>query len=1434
MNRHGLRLAVWVCFGLGLCGWGQPPDVAVVPGGTGTETDPYRISELGHLAWMSNMAADSAGHYYTLSNDIDATATKEWNNGAGFTPIGTESVPFAGVFDGNGHVIRNLTINRPQKSTVGLFGVLGLYSELRNLGIEGAKMAGSWAVGGLVGENYGTITTCYVAGIVNGVEAVGGGIGYNGGTITQCYATAAVTGSDIGRGVTVENNLLTQCRSTSIATSSDNIMTFEIWYGSAGGLVGFNKGIVAECYATGTVTASDVAGGLIGEGYAGTVSQSYWDLETTGQTTSFGGGTGVDTAGMKQAATFAGWDWSVWGIVADGGSYPYLRWNPPPFRVQILTTGPGTVVFEGGLDGTTLTVTAIANDNAEFIRWEGNGIADLTASSTMVILDSHKSIRAVFNTARGISNITELQKIGNDPAYPSNGHYWLTQDFDAAETATWNNGAGFAPIGTTETPFTGVFDGNGHVIRNLTINRPQEELVGLFGTVGKGGKLCNLALENDVVTGVKYVGALIGHNDGMVNQCCAAGTVNGEVAAGGLVGENNGAITQSYATGTVNGLVDVGGLVGENNHGIITQCYAAGTITGSDCVGGLVGNSNYSTITQCYATSIVTGSWGVGGLVGYSFDNAISQAYWDIEATGLATSSGDGTGMATASMKQATTFAGWDWGVWGIVADGGSYPYLRWDPPPFHVQVLGTGPGTVKSQSNPEGKTITVTAIADSIAEFVRWEGCGIADPAAASTTVTLDINKSVRAIFRTARGISTIEELQKIGNDPSYTRDGRYWLTQDLDASETATWHDGAGFVPVGTTTAPFIGVFDGNGHVIRNLTINLTIEDNAGLFGTLGGGGELRNLGVEGVEVAGAEYVGALIGNSFGTVSKCHATGTVTGSDYIGALIGCNGGSVIQCYATGAVNGYWSVGGLVGNNNGSITQCYATGTVNAGTRTGGLIGYNGGTVTRCHATGTVNGYWSVGGVVGNNGNTLIQCYATGIVTGDQSVGGVVGYNTGAVTRCCATGNIANPTASSVGGVVGTNEYSGMVTQCYAIGSVAGDANVGGLLGYNDGTVAQCYATGTAVGIAYVGGLVALNNGTINQCYAIGTVTAKEYASGGLLGANASTGTVSQCYATGAVIAQENAGGLMGDNYGSVTQSYWDITSTHQATSGGGTGVGTAKMKHAATFAGWDWGTVWGIAENVGYPYLQANIHTVSVGPDFVVTNLVITPELPAAGGKITVAVTVANLDSKPGKGGTLQVWADKPAAVAGGEKGNKAAAISTLKPGQSKTVKVTLTAPNTLGTFTLRAFVDAQNATTETDETNNQATLSYRTGRPDFTVKSVSLNLATPAAGKTFTAYVTVANAGEVAGDAGSLDAWADCSALAAAPVPGGKTRGNKSKTIGKLQPGQEKTVTITGLKAPAANPGPILGLLIDSRAKTVELDENNNWFDFGYRCP
>jgi hypothetical protein len=176
----------------------------------------------------------------------------------------------------------------------------------------------------------------------------------------------------------------------------------------------------------------------------------------------------------------------------------------------------------------------------------------------------------------------------------TNGDYVLKDDIDMSGVS------GFEPIGDRNdrtadrggSPFTGTFDGNGYTVSNLTIDRPDENYVGLFGAVGSEGKVENVGIENATVTGDGWTGGLVGFNGGEVNRSYAGGdvSVSGNWTTGGLVGANVGNVAESYSEAAVNDVrLEAGGLVGVNLNGDVRASYATGSVSGDEKIGGLVG-----------------------------------------------------------------------------------------------------------------------------------------------------------------------------------------------------------------------------------------------------------------------------------------------------------------------------------------------------------------------------------------------------------------------------------------------------------------------------------------------------------------------------------------------------------------------------------------------------------------------------------------------------------------------------------------------------------------------------------------------------------------------------------------------------------------------------------------------------------------------------
>jgi filamentous hemagglutinin family protein len=692
---------------------------------------------------LQGMAATtSLSGNYALGSNIDATATANWNGGAGFTPIGNQSTNFTGSFDGLGHTISNLTINLPSTNDVGLFGYAGSGSIVQNVGLVGGSVSGPAHVGALVGFDNGTVSNSYATGSVSGSDSVGGLVGFNfdgtvsnsyatgsvsgsenigglvgyifvGGTVSNCYATGSVTGaSDIGglvgfNSATISSSFATGSVSGSSAASSigglvgyndDATVSNSYATGSVsgsqgsnyvgglvgyfvggtvsnsyatgsvsgsiyvGGLVGLNNGTVSNSYATGSVSGSKNIGGLVGyifvggtvsNSYAtgsvsgsdsvgglvgfintGTVSNSFWDTQTTGQMTSAGGGTGLTTPQMHSTSNFSGFNFT---------STPGASGNN-----WVIVDSGGTLNNAGGGAGATFPMLA-----SEY-------------SST-------------------INNAHQLQLMTMNLG----ASYTLGGNVDASATAGTSTdvwyGSTFIPIGNSGTNFTGIFNGLGHTINNLTITLPSTYGVGLFGYTSPGSVIQNVGLVDGSVSGFNTVGGLVGSNGGTVSNSYATGSVKsssdlGAGLIGGLVGYNAGSITNSYATDNVSGgSALVGGLVGFND-GTVSNSYATGSVSGSTFVGGLVGE-NDATISNSYATGTVGGSNSVGGLVGFNNGGSVMNSFWDTTTSGQSSSAG-GSPLTDSQMQSAASFTGWSISAFGGSGDvwriyqGNTYPLL--------------------------------------------------------------------------------------------------------------------------------------------------------------------------------------------------------------------------------------------------------------------------------------------------------------------------------------------------------------------------------------------------------------------------------------------------------------------------------------------------------------------------------------------------------------------------------------------------------------------------------------------------------------------------------------------------------------------------------------------------------------------------------------
>jgi hypothetical protein len=310
----------------------------------------------------------------------------------------------------------------------------------------------------------------------------------------------------------------------------------------------------------------------------------------------------------------------------------------------------------------------------------------------------------------------DLYNIKDNPSW----YYILNNDIDLNTTLLekeiwYDKELGWLPIGNDKAPFVGSLDGKDFTIRNLYINRPEEDYIGLFG-YAENANIKDLVFENALPTGNNSVGGLLGKCASgctISNIHILTGMVTGNSIVGGLVGEiNDSQITKSHTKMSIYcSLEKVGGLIGVSNNSIISESYSSGiigskellpsiagglvgylnkgaisnshstdTLNGNDFVGGLVGLNETGEISYCYSNAQVIGTENTGGLVAQIVPEIIDTSnYWDIDSS-TQKESVMGTGYSTEEMKTQGVYIDWDFkNIWAI-EEGNFPPYLINNP----------------------------------------------------------------------------------------------------------------------------------------------------------------------------------------------------------------------------------------------------------------------------------------------------------------------------------------------------------------------------------------------------------------------------------------------------------------------------------------------------------------------------------------------------------------------------------------------------------------------------------------------------------------------------------------------------------------------------------------------------------------------------------
>ena len=727
---------------------------------------------------------------------------------------------------------------------------------------------------------------------------------------------------------------------------------------------------------------------------------------------------------------------------------------------------------------------------------------------------------------------------------PDNGciGYELAKDLDFWDDESykynknqqiWTGKHSWRPIGDDKHHFTGVFDGNDHMISNLKVHKPSSGNLGLFGVTGSTAEISNIELVNVDITGDSAMGGLVGKNHGKITNSRTTGKISAAVGyrynSGGLVGYNTGLVMNSYSTIRVIGRASAGGLVG-GNAGEIINGYAMGNIAGSFRVGGLVGhNIGRGRIMNSYALGEVSGG---GGLVGLNEGGGVSASYWDTDTSGKMTSNG-GEGKTTQQLQEPTTatgiYASWSTANWDF-GNESRYPVLRY----------GRGMN-VRHATCQERSSAGTQKVCGEVIQTRGLPGLkelklvnGNLFPEFVATTL-----KYKGKVVNSGLDIRLIPTALDAANKISIELNDEY-IDEALASGTTSSVIN----LRKNSANTIILTVMTDRGSIEYELNLSYyehtgdIDEDDDGLI-------EIKNFD----ELNDIRHQLDGTGYRADSISPKITEGC--------PVAGCRGYELMNDLDFAEPGGYavdpekgWRPIGVTGNGFQAIFEGNGHTISNvrinrSQTSHVGLFGYIVGKgVIRNLGMLNVNihGYARVGSLAGEifSGGRVINSYAIGRVTGKKGrIGGLVGSHIGArIINSYANVDVEG-VERSIGGLIGLSADSD-ITNSYATGTVEGLNRVGGLVGYAD----------------------EYKKGSIENSYAIGSVSGRHSEVGGLIGDRIVSGIT------------RGKG---------VVFSYWDKKTSGKTSSDGGTGKMTQQLQEPTTATGiyaywstanWDFGT--------------------------------------------------------------------------------------------------------------------------------------------------------------------------------------------------------------------------------------------------------------------
>ncbi|WP_175746819.1 GLUG motif-containing protein [Burkholderia pyrrocinia] len=677
---------------------------------------------------------------------------------------------------------------------------------------------------------------------------------------------------------------------------------------------------------------------------------------------------------------------------------------------------------------------ALTGENASLALNSGSGHTLTNDDATVTLSGRNASFSANGDAYQVIHDLAGLRGVEGN----MKGRYVLGNAIDGKD-------AQFRSLGGKSQGFTGVFDGLGNTIGNLSISNPGVAIVGLFAS--NSGRIANLTLDKITARGaasptdIVSIGTLAGYNLGDITNVKAKNvlvTGTGRVIVGGLVGSNySGRIDRASVSGRVEGgkeALYAGGLVGESRT-VLSPNLGDATISNSRAdvqvrsesagsTGGLVG-INRGIISASTATGSVTALASgarVGGLVGFN-------------------EGGEKSGRIKASSSSASVRGGHDATAGGLVGYNAAAIEASNATGSVTVGNNGTAGGLVgynTASIDASGAKGDVTVGDNGKAGGLVGENLGKIAASTADSNVVAGRSAMVGGLAGVNRATilaSTANGSVQAGN--AAVAGGLVGLNEATINASTAN-----GNVTTGTDSQ-LGGLVGRNGSAAKIIASNahgkVDGRGNAKAGGLVGSNlGKVDGSSADGEVKVGAQgQAGGLVGENHGTVTASSAAGNVSAGDngMAGGLVGTNFGKVASASASGAVNvdgTYGKAGGLVGYNMGSVASSSASGDVVAGDNSyvGGLVGQNfmGASIDASDASGSAKGgdLSRVGGLVGENDGKVKASSSSGAVSGGRYawLGGVAGGNFGNVDNSSSSSRIAYTDGYDqfYGGLVGLN----------------------------------------------------------------------------------------------------------------------------------------------------------------------------------------------------------------------------------------------------------------------------------------------------------------------------------------------------------------------------------------------------------------------------